>query len=85
MISLKTSHEDAEKYAVQHISSKGPSFGKAIHSLCISSCPHLSPNSYSNDQSSYDFVGNEISGSKEESDGTFYFKLKNYEVHQVVL
>eukprot|EP01084_Bolivina_argentea_P224954 380267_1 len=83
LVPLKVSTE-ATKHAVQHIASKGPTFGKAIHSLSICDKPHIASNSYTNENSSYEFDGNELCGGKEESDGEYYFKMKNYEVYQVV-
>ena len=82
LIPLKSANDG--KYAVQHISSKGPTFGKAIHALSICNKSHVSSNSYTNDNSSYQFDGNEICGGDQETDGEYYFKLKNYEVYQVV-
>eukprot|EP00483_Globobulimina_turgida_P001657 UN01659 len=72
LVPLKLSTE-AIKHAVQHISSKGPTFGKAIHSLSICNKPNIAPNSYTNEKSSYAFDGNELCGGNEETDGEYYF------------
>ena len=71
-------------HSIQHVSTKGPTFGKAINALSICNKPHLSANSYTNEDSSYEFEGNELCGGNDENGGAYYFKVKNYEVHQVL-
>eukprot|EP01083_Nonionella_stella_P076734 209260_1 len=83
VVPLKTSTE-ASAHAVQHVSNKGPTFGKAVHALSICTKANVTPTSYTNNGSSYKFDGNEICGGNEVSDGEYYFQLKNYEVHQIV-
>lgn len=82
---LKTSDDDGSiEHAVLHAEGRGPVFGEAIHALSISNQCKIAPKSFTNDNSSYVFYGNELCGGNDMHNSQYYFKVVNYEVFQVI-